>query len=213
MKLYHVHRENKYDESFKVGNTIEFGKQDNFLKETLFDISPSFTEVETLEDGKDIKKFKRLDAILDPSIFKQYSKNNQRQLLEMIREYIDLSSTFSREMVLEEVRRDKYPDRPSRFKCMFLTDEEGLNRWFEILKHNGLRFYYDKQNPFDIFEVEADGNLFVSTNKLLPSRSTKVQNIEFDAERYWNPTEYELNHSNTKEYLLEGTAKLIRKVK
>ena len=62
-------------------------------------------------------------------------------------------------------------------------------------------------------EVEADGNLFVSTNKLLPSRSTKVQNIEFDAERYWNPTEYELNHSNTKEYLLEGTAKLIRKVK
>ena len=74
MKLYHVHRENKYDESFKEGNIIEFGKQDNFLKETLFDISPSFTEVETLEDGKDIKKFKRLDDILDPSIFKQYSK-------------------------------------------------------------------------------------------------------------------------------------------
>ena len=56
MKLYHVHRENKYDELFKEGNIIEFGKQDNFLKETLFDISPSFTEVETLEDGKDIKK-------------------------------------------------------------------------------------------------------------------------------------------------------------
>ena len=36
MKLYHVHRENKYDDLFKEGNIIEFGKQDNFLKETLF---------------------------------------------------------------------------------------------------------------------------------------------------------------------------------
>lgn len=96
---------------------------------------------------------------------------------------------------------------------MFLTDEEGLNRWFEILKQNGLRFYYDKVNPFDIFEVEADGNIFVSTSKLIPNRSSMIKNMESEAERYWNPTEYELNHSNTKEYLLEGTAKLLRKVK
>ena len=213
MKLYHIHRENKYDDLFKEGNIIEFGKDDNFLKESLYDISPTFTQVKTLEDGKKIKKYKRLDEVLNLTDFEKYSKKNQRQLFEMVREYIDLSSTFNREMILEEVRKDKYPDKPSRLKSMFLTDEEGLNNWFEILNYNSLRFYYDREKHFEIFEVEADGNIFVSTSKLLPSRSTKVQNMCFDANRYWNPTEYELTHSNTKEYLLEGTAKLLRKVK
>ena len=213
MKLYHIHRENKYDDLFKEGNTIEFGKNDNYFKETLYEISPTFTQVKTLEDGKEIKKYKRFDDALHQTDFDNYSKKNQRQLLEMVRDYIDLSSTYNRETVLENVRKEKFPDRPSRLKCMFLTDEEGLNRWFEILKQNGLRFYYDKVNPFDIFEVEADGNIFVSTSKLIPNRSSMIKNMESEAERYWNPTEYELNYSNTKEYLLEGTAKLLRKVK
>ena len=213
MKLYHIHRENKYDDLFKEGNIIEFGKEDNFFKESLYDISSSFTEVKTLEDGKNIKKYKRFDEIIYQANFEKYSRQNQLQLLQMVSEYISLSSTLNREMMLEEVRRNKYPEKPSRLKSMFLTDEEGLNRWYKILKDNSLRFYYENENPIDIYEVEADGNIFVSTSKLLPNTATKVSNMYFDADRYWNPTEYELNHSNTKEYLLEGKAKLLRKVK
>ena len=213
MKLYHVHRENKYDELFKEGNTLEFGNNDNFLKESYYDISSSFTQVKTLEDGKNIKKYKRFDEGLYFPYFEKYSRKNQIQLLEMVRDYVMLTSAFNREMMLEEVRRDKYQDKPSRFKCMFLTDEEGLNNWFEILKKSNVRFFYEGENPISVFEVEADGNIFVSTNKLLPSIDTKIQNMYFDAERYWNPTEYELKHSKCKEYLLEGTAKLIRKIK
>ena len=213
MKLYHIHRENKYDNLFKEGNTIEFGKNDNFLKESLQDISSSFTQVKTLEDGKNIKKYTKFDEALYYPTFENYSRKNQMQLLEMVREYVMLTSTLNRENILEEVRKNKFPELPSRFKCMYLTDEEGLERWLDVLKRNNARFFYEKENPIEIFEVEAKGNRFVSSIKLLPSTGTKLQNMYFDAERYWNPTEYELAHSNCKEYLVEGEVKILRKVK
>ncbi len=214
MKLYNIHRENKYDKELKIGNKIKFDRcHYNYLKESLFDISSSFTQVEKLEDGKDIKKYINFSEVLNYTDFKDYPRKNQIQLLDMIREYIVLSSSYNRESLLEEVRRKRYPNRPSRFECMFLTDEEGLENWLEILKKDNLRFYYEKENPIEVFEVEAKGNIFITTSKLIPNINTKLSNMYFEADRYWNPTEYDLCHSNCKEYLLEGTAKILRKVK
>lgn len=88
---------------------------------------------------------------------------------------------------------------------MWLTDEECISSWINLLDA--------RPGNYSINEMELDVDIFVSTDELLPDTIIKTVDIYEKAKHYWNPTEYELKHSKCKEYLQEGTAKLIRKVK
>lgn len=213
MKLYHVHRENKYDELFKEGNVIEFGKNNNYLKDCYYENSGLFTTVEELEDGKHIKKYSSFSGVLRPEVFDSFSKGNQRDLLEMLRDYINLTSEYNREIIVESIRQQQFPERPSREKCMFLTDERNLEYWYNKLCKDTSRFEFLSDDPIKVFEVEAEGNLFESSIDLLPGIYDMNLNIKSNANRYWIPSEYHLNNSYPNEYLLEGQAKILRRIK
>lgn len=215
MKLYHVHRENKYDELFKKGNVIEFGEKDNFLRECYFENSGVLTTVEELEDGKQIKKYSSFPGVLKPEVFDSFSQLNQRELLEMVRDYINLTSEYNREMIVENIRKQQFPERPSREKCMFLTDEANLEYWYNKLSKETSRFEFLSNDPIKVFEVEVDeeGKLFESSIDLLPGIYDMNLNIKNNANRYWTPTEYHLNNSFPNEYLFEGKAKILNRVK
>ena len=96
---------------------------------------------------------------------------------------------------------------------MFLTDERNLEYWYNKLCKDTSRFEFLSNDPIKVFEVEAEGNLFESSIDLLPGIYDMNLNIKGNANRYWAPSEYDLNNSYPNEYLLEGKAKILRRIK
>ncbi len=85
-----------------------------------------------------------------------------------------------------------------------MTDEESVDTWMKYLRY---------RDGYQLFEVEADGNIFVSTNKLLPEGFHKTKMIYEESFRYWNPSEEDLKDAKDKEYLFEGNLRILRRVK
>ena len=73
--------------------------------------------------------------------------------------------------------------------------------------------YLKYSDNYHLFEVEADGNIFVSTDKLLPCGYHKVRMIYEESFRYWNPSEEDLKDAKDKEYLFVGNLRILRRVK
>ena len=133
-----------------------------------------------------------------------YVADKQLEVLMSARQYIQNSQVDFREIILEDVRRELYPNYPSRYNCMWLTDRDSLPFWEDMLKTNF--------RSHQIFEVEPSGKIFVSTDTLLPEGYHPHDMQYEEALHYWNPTQSDLE-INTREYLFEGDLKLTKRVK
>ena len=203
MKLYHIHRHNKYDDKFYEGNIILSGEMINCMRERYLSRCHVYL---------DLLKYKhKMDGAIfngsgEPLSYDDIIKSTDLQKIELfIRTYgrsyesmVDL-----RELMLEEVRTLYHPELPSRFTCMWLTDEDSVDYWDTTIDHGNN----------EIYEVETDGKLFASTNKLLPWMYDSKKEMYIKAHHYWTPTDKELNKATDKEILLEGKAKILRRVK
>ena len=98
------------------------------------------------------------------------------------------------------LRYKNYPTRPSRRSCMWLTDEECIDSWITLLEEKGTNY--------NVFEMNLDGNIFCSTEELLPRQESRIKEIEEQAKKYWNPTKEDLEKSIKREYLFEGIARV-----
>jgi hypothetical protein len=103
----------------------------------------------------------------------------------ILRTYLQANDVLFREHVLEEVRKSKYPEKPSRFSAIFLleTMEEAL--WFK----NNLA------NTSLVYEVEAETKDAVihrgNYTKVGPVKQPMLDSMPKYAEEYWSsvPTE------------------------
>ena len=205
-KLYHIKKFNDPSEDLIVGQTLEFSKDKlNDFRYYQKDYSGCYCSKTEEIDGKIINHYEDISSLLKYDDLKRKSESEIKKILDIIESFHYSVCLEKREMILEEVRREKYSDKPSRYNCMWLTDEECISSWILLLDA--------KEGNYSINEMELDGNIFVSTDELLPNTIHKTVDMYNEAHEYWNPTKEQLESSIKREYLFEGYAKVKRKVK
>ena len=200
-KLYHIRKFYDEEEDYHVGQILEFNKEkNNNLREYLLNSDGYYLD----HYNEKQLYWERLEHIFNIDLNK-VPKDKLERMKSYLNNYLHKNGMYRRESVLEEVRREKYIEKPSRYHCMWLTNEESLDSWIMLLSA--------EKDHFSVFEMELDGNLFCSTDELLPDPDHKLKEIYEEAEKYWNPTPKDIEDSIKREYIFEGIAKVKRKVK
>ena len=203
MKLYHIHKPNKYDELYTVGNVIEVGKEENDMRNKYLNSNDKYGKLLRYKISGGLysygpdKKIITLDTIdemteLDKAVLCSHIYGRSFDTMKDIRE-----------LMLEEVRSMYYPEFTSRYTCMWLADENSLDYWCDIIHSEG----------YPVYEMDVSGKLFASTSKLLPWIMDDPNDMYKKAYKYWKPSYEDLKDANDKEYLFEGKAKVLRRVK
>lgn len=105
---------------------------------------------------------------------------------------------MNREKSLEEVRKEKYSNLPSRFHSIWVCDKENLDFWLEKINVDS-----------SIFKVLLNGELFKSSDSFLPNDGETIYNQKIQAETYWNPIFKEEVEERGSEYLFQGKVKIL----
>ena len=117
---------------------------------------------------------------------------------ETILNTVNNDAFVMRELALEEVRKKKYPNYPSRLNCLYVTKEkEDAINWSNILKRN-------KKECKQVLTLECTGELFIGDGNLMKRQNLSYKKHLEIADRYWNNT---INENL--EYLFYGEAKVI----
>ena len=116
------------------------------------------------------------------------------------------TSVALRELALEDVRRNKYPEYPSRMSCLYVSNTfEEADNWGKFFAEIGRPTYH-------IVKLAVEGNCFVGdATKCFDGKLDKKENLRL-AELYW------ANKPNIKnfpicEMLVDGYIKVIEIVK
>ena len=194
MELYHIHSHNSYDDLYKVGNTITIGESYNSMTQELMDSGATKKYNSYINDYVDFQELFEYMCI-------------KRDTAEIISKKLGCFLTDvrmnSREFILEQIRLTIDKELPSRYKCIWLTDEESLGFWKKSFK-----------NRLDsIYKVEVDGNLFTSSESLLPNPTALHKEMYEQAYKYWQPDQEYLKNAKDKEYLFTGELKILKKIK
>lgn len=184
------------DRDYKVGDILTFNKdipngQSNRVYNTDFRLNGNRPSDEMYEVAKrKFKKFKSKEDI--------YS-------IAHILEYYDVSV---KEIALEEVRKEQFPNLPSRLHCMYLSLSKdialkNLKSMAESREKNGKRF--------QAVAVKLNGTIF-KAGKVYMSREGQSYNYYKEkAVSYWK--QKGLKDEEVKEVLFEGTAEIIEILK
>ena len=174
---------------FKVGDKIHFGNETNGQMK-IFDFTFN-------ENGKPLHELGFKNA--KKGIFK--NKNLEMKMAIALQNY-DL---FMREIAMEEVRKEKFPNLPSRFKCMYLseTKEEALKN-LEIMFKKG-------QGQFQAIAVKLSGELFYVKEVGIGRRGASYNEYRKLAEKFWEQNQH--SAEKTKEILFVGDAEVVEILK
>jgi len=194
MELYHIHSHNSYDDLYKVGNTITIGESYNSMTQKFMDSGATKIFNPNINDYVDFQD--EAKKMFMYGLTPQEIYNNLCYFLNDVR-------MNSREFILEQIRLTIDKELPSRYKCIWLTDEESLDFWKKSFK-----------NRLDsIYKVEVDGNLFTSSESLLPNPTALHKEMYEQAYKYWQPDQEYLKNAKDKEYLFTGELKILKKIK
>lgn len=144
----------------------------------------------------------KIDGIDANELLINKKRNKDREFsieeFELVLNTINNDAFVLRELVLEEVRKMKHPNYPSRLSCLYVTKtkEEAIN-WSEILKRN-------KKKCKQVLTLELTGEIFCFDGNLMKRQNVSYQKHLENAELYWNSID-----SNNSEILFYGEAKVI----
>lgn len=115
------------------------------------------------------------------------------------------TSVALRELALEKIRGDKYPEYPSRMACLYVSKTlEEAEKWFDYFVSLG-------RLTFQIVKLKVNGNVFYGdATKCFDGKLTKEENLIL-AEKYWENTDF--NKSSILEMLVDGDIELIEIIK
>lgn len=108
-----------------------------------------------------------------------------------------------RELALEEVRREQYPDYPSRMACLYVSETlQEATQWAEY-------FISLKRPTFSIVKMRVSGNLFAGdATKCFDGGVDHAENRRMAA-RYWENGENPPGEPPIKEILVAGDLEVI----
>lgn len=142
--------------------------------------------------------------IVDEYLNRDVSKEKLIEILEISRSLIYYSNLFMQEKALEEVRKEKYPNLPSRLHSIWLTDECNIDFWHRRLK--------SEVKKLDLYKVMVSGKVFKSSESYLPSKNDSYEDMLKKSEKYWNPNLEMKEEQEAIEYLFQGKVKILEKI-
>lgn len=110
-----------------------------------------------------------------------------------------------RELALEKIRVDQYPEYPSRMACLYVSKTvQEAEKWFEYFVSLG-------RPTFQIVKLKVDGNVFLGdAEKCFDGRLTEKENLIL-AEKYWENKDFD--ESSVIEMLVDGNLEVVEIVK
>jgi hypothetical protein len=166
--FFHIHKQVKGTEpEYKNGETYTVFKGYNRFWEFYKNYSPSIK----MPDGH----------ICGPSRFAHYcyeSNSIDRNGLYILSDILKESGMLIRELVFEEIRKNEFPDLPSRQNCIWLTKKGQVEFWYNWLD--------DKQSEYTIIEMECDGIYHIGNQSFLNSDIDGYNNYQDNARKYWS---------------------------
>lgn len=112
-----------------------------------------------------------------------------------------------RELALEEVRKKKYPEYPSRLGCLYVSETlQEAKQWADYFVSLG-------RPTFQIVKLKITGSRFVGdATKCFYATIHKDENLEM-AEKYWRNEENSNDEPPIKEILVGGDIEVVEIVK
>ncbi|MEN6316866.1 MAG: DUF2441 domain-containing protein [Clostridiaceae bacterium] len=117
-------------------------------------------------------------GIKNPVISEFYHFNTNKTLAE-VAETLNYYLRFTREVIFEEVRKDFFPDRPSRYRGLWVIpdDTDCLRYWWNTLGKNGA-----------ILKLKITGKLHRANQQYLMINTNRLDFIRQEAFKYWAGT-------------------------
>lgn len=112
-----------------------------------------------------------------------------------------------RELALEDVRREKYPDLPSRMGCLYVSEslQESM-QWADYFISLG-------RPTFQLVKVKVTGNRFVGDAvKCFDGVTDREKNLRM-AERYWENRPDPSGEPPIREFLVNGDIEVVEIIK
>ena len=128
-QLYHIHRRDNLDELYVPGKTFEVGKDYNQMTKLQLELSP--TEMRT--EGKNREPFDFFIGF-SPEFTRELDVFGINELCKNGYFYAYNMKILVKEYILELARLSVNPEAPSRFNCMWLTDNMALDYLKEYLR-------------------------------------------------------------------------------
>lgn len=115
------------------------------------------------------------------------------------------TSVALRELALEKVRLNKYPNYPSRMACLYVSKTlEEAEKWFDYFISLG-------RPTFQIVKLKVNGNVFCGdAEKCFDGKLTEKENLIL-AEKYWENKDFD--KASIIEMLVDGDIEVIEIVK
>lgn len=112
-----------------------------------------------------------------------------------------------RELAMEEIRKEKYPEYPSRLSSLYVSNTlEEAEKWYNL-------FIEWRRPTYSIVKVEVDGNVYVGdAHNCFDGTIDKNKNLEL-AENYWRYKENPVGKEPIVEILANGKIKVLEIVK
>lgn len=196
-EMFHFHNRKVYNDVWTLNN--EFVVDDNFEASYISRLRHYTTAID-LADGKSIS----LNVVINKCLEEQLSKETLIELLKEASHLIRGINIIKREMALEEIRKQKYPELPSRKHSIWLCNENGIKYWSEALSNNEIKV--------DLYKVLVTGILFKSSDLFFPKTISDYETNLKEAESYWNPQFTDEEQEKRAEYLFQGRLKILKKV-
>ena len=112
-----------------------------------------------------------------------------------------------RELAIEEIRKEKYSNYPSRLASLYVSNTlEEAEKWYDLFKSWN-------RDVYSIVKVEVDGNIFVGDAwNCFDGTIDKKKNLEL-AESYWKNTPNSKGEKPITEIIANGKIKVIEIIK
>lgn len=159
------------DRNYKVGDKFYFGNTPNGQELLCKDYS-------CVENGKPLHQ----------AVMEKLNNNEEvdKSTIKQLASCLSQSDFAIRELALEDVRCEKFPHLPSRFRCMFLTDKKELCL-------AGLKIFPKKGHGklFQAVKVKLTGEAFFVRENAIGRFGLSYNEYKEKALEYWNQKESE----------------------
>ncbi|OLS21195.1 MAG: hypothetical protein HeimC2_34130 [Candidatus Heimdallarchaeota archaeon LC_2] len=113
-----------------------------------------------------------------------------------------------REIVLEQIRIERFPEKPSRFRCFWLThNTSDLKRWKSKILNSS--------DSYELFEVVPLSNTkvhFANSKYITENELSSKETLHALARKYWSVFHNTITTPFLSEVLIEGRIRIKRKI-
>ncbi|MFH6987596.1 DUF2441 domain-containing protein [Flavobacterium collinsii] len=203
-KYYHIQR----NPTWIAGDEYEFEENMNPFSEYIYKNGTN-CEGRNINTGKGIflNPINIADEILKvnkdgqekDTLIKDYMDYDPYNVIKILKQTVIEFMKFSREEIFEAIRKEKFPEKPSRKNCIWLIEDniDAVNYWWDKLNKNSQK----------LFEVEITGNIHIADQGYLALSSDPLNIIKEKAEEYWKSNKPETSTMN--ECVFTGKLKVI----